>query len=443
LAQQQSSNSSVSLRDSIGKLISFEEVRKKSLRYWISAIIVLVISFTATPYIYNRLNLAQSRARLFQYLLEKDPRPLEPRFVKVVLVEDDEYWAGYPAGRRPIKRDYLAQLVDRLVEANVHVIALDFDLRLPNPENSTPQIPFDYKRETDTLIDSIIRAAQKGKKIVLARTVWIDDKGYYLDPDIYDPYGVCTRVGKDGRWVNSGTPEFPISARINENISCGYIALPYDILMVPGQLQLKDGSYVDSFALALARAMNAKDATRFVTDNRSEGAYGSYIPDGEFDQYNAEIPAHDLLNTATPELSEKLDGRSVIVGAHWSSFAYGRGEPVDVHPTPIGNSVGALIHANFAEAILDSRTFTAIPHWVTVACEVLFSVVALIVFAASVMFRIQVVAIILLSLILVIIEWTALHQFGSFFDAFVPLLALWLHSVYDRLLTSIGPGRTT
>jgi hypothetical protein len=60
----------------------------------------------------------------------------------------------------------------------------------------------------------------------------------------------------------------------------------------------------------------------------------------------------------------------------------------------------------------------------------------LLIFAASTRFWVGVVAAILLSFILMIVEWVSLHQFGVFFDAFVPVLALWLHSVYDRLFTS-------
>jgi CHASE2 domain-containing sensor protein len=143
---------------------SASALRQKRLRYWITASFILVLSFAATPFLYNMLNLSQTRAQLTQFLLELDPRPLVPRFVKVVLVEDDEYWAGYPAGRRPIKRDYLARLIDKLVDADARVIALDFDIRLPDPEHSPLEVPFYYKQETDELIHSIVNAALKRKK---------------------------------------------------------------------------------------------------------------------------------------------------------------------------------------------------------------------------------------------------------------------------------------
>ena len=114
MAEQQSATLGAKLSKAVTGLISLETLKEKPRRYWISAIIVLVISFAFTPYIYEMLQLAPTRASLFQHLLEKDPRPLEPRFVKIVLIEDDEYWTGYPSGRRPLKRDYLAQLVRQI-----------------------------------------------------------------------------------------------------------------------------------------------------------------------------------------------------------------------------------------------------------------------------------------------------------------------------------------
>ena len=320
------------------------------------------------------------------------------------------------------------------MEANAHVIALDFDLRVPNPASSVPEIPPEYKSETDELIRSILEAADKGKKVVLGKTIWSDAKGYYLESDVYQLYGICSHIGKDGDWVNLTASQFRITDRAKGNITCGYIALPYDILMVPGQLQLNDGSHIDSFALALARAKNAKDATRFIKANSARGAYGSYISDAEFDEYYAKISAHDLLNSKASELAGQLDGQLVIVGGHWSTLAYQRGEFVDMHPTPLGKNIGAYIHANFVEAILDSRTFSPLPRWLTFTSEVLFSISAVILFAASVNFWVQLAVVGLLSVGLIIIEWTALHQFGFFFDAFVPVFALWLHSVYDRLV---------
>ena len=144
-------------------------LKRKSLSYWISALIVLFLSFIATPYVYDFLHLAQMRAELFQYVFTLQSRPLEPSFVRVVLIDDEQFWNGYPAGRIPIKRDYLSTIVDRVASANPQVIVLDFDLRLSDPRS--PRLESEYRKESEELMSSISHAAETGIKVVLARTI--------------------------------------------------------------------------------------------------------------------------------------------------------------------------------------------------------------------------------------------------------------------------------
>src|SRR6266481_706019 len=126
-------------------------LRDKAPSYWIIAAIVLIVAKAASPYVYDYLDLTNARSQFFQALLDWGPRPAEPRLIKIVRIEDDDYWEGVLAGRRPIKRDYLANLVNKLVSVNVYVIALDFDVRLPKPDST--EIPEDYRSETQTFID--------------------------------------------------------------------------------------------------------------------------------------------------------------------------------------------------------------------------------------------------------------------------------------------------
>src|ERR1700694_1703768 len=82
-------------------------LRKKSWGYWIWVVIVLVVAEQGSPYIYDYFNLTDVRALFFQKVLDSGPRPAEPRAIKIIRVEDDDFWAGMLAGRRRIKRDYL------------------------------------------------------------------------------------------------------------------------------------------------------------------------------------------------------------------------------------------------------------------------------------------------------------------------------------------------
>jgi CHASE2 domain-containing sensor protein len=409
----------------------FASVRDLGLRYWMSAIIVLIASVIATPFVYDFFQLDTARSRLFQWLAASSPRPLEPRFVKVVLIGDDEYWVGDLAGRRPIKRDYLADLVTRLDQAKAQVIALDFDLRLADPASN--QVPHDYEEETATLIGKIVGAAASGTKLVLSRALWTDGKGgYVLDPDAYQAFGLCVSLRKDGGWDNPGTPAIPVSEEAARNISCGYIALPYDELVLPGQLKLANAQYLDSFALAIARAKNP-DAVAGIDATLS---YANYIARQTLEDKHAIFWAGDLMHGKVPQ--EELRGQTIIVGADWSSLAAGRGQSIDVHQTPVGTIVGALIHDNFVEALLDSRVYVSTSSRLIEAAEILFGVIATILFALLARLWTKLVGVVALSALLILIQRTVLHEFGIFFDAFIPLLAVWLHSVYDRLIGAEG-----
>ena len=141
---------------------AMHRLRDKTVGYWIIAIIVLIVAEASSPYLYDYLSLTNVRSLFFQMLLDWGPRPAEPRQIEIVRIEDDEYWEGELAGRRPIKRDYLANLVSRLVSLNAHVIALDFDVRLPKPDSA--EIPQDYRSETLLFANAIKAAARQGKK---------------------------------------------------------------------------------------------------------------------------------------------------------------------------------------------------------------------------------------------------------------------------------------
>jgi CHASE2 domain-containing sensor protein len=390
-------------------------LKHKGVRYWITALVILVLATTGSSYVYEEFNLTNARSYVFQRLLEWGPRPAEPKFTSILLIEDDEYWKGPLSGRRPIKRDYLARLIDRLVAADARLIALDFDTRLPDP-NST-NVPEDYREETSRLIEAIEAAARKGKKLVLATPISYDAHGHYQrDIDIYALNQLCSKQGAEP-W--------------QKNISCGYIALSSDPLDIPTQLTLADGTQFDSFALAIARAMQPELISRLLERTGDDVHYGNFIPRDSFDKFNAELSSRDLLNDNVK--AEQLESRAVIVGAHWSRDAAGRGPKIDLHWTPVGLIVGAELHANFVEALLDTRVFRSTPEWLLHTIEIVFSILAAIVFAIVPSIHGKILSIVSVFAVLFFAQWLVLHGFGIFFDVFVPLVGLGLHALYERL----------
>ena len=85
---------------------------------------------------------------------------------------------------------------------------------------------------------------------------------------------------------------------------------------------------------------------------------------------------------ADPMLAhDVLHGLPVVVGAGWHRYGFASGPIVDLHPTPIGEVSGALIHMNLAEAILSGRSYPGLSGSGLMAMEVLTGVAAAVLFA--------------------------------------------------------------
>src|SRR5690242_19164856 len=111
-----------------------ELIRTRSTGYWLTGLVLLVGLILAQPYIdtYTALNLSAERSWLFQHLTQSVTNPADSSNVRLVIIRDDEYWDGALHHRVPTDRRYLARLIRALDKAEVPVIALDFDLRLPH-----------------------------------------------------------------------------------------------------------------------------------------------------------------------------------------------------------------------------------------------------------------------------------------------------------------------
>lgn len=396
-------------------------------RYWVTAALVLAFSLAVAPRVEEFLHLQKFQYGVYQRLSELAPRPLLPRSLKVVLIQDDEFWLGPPSGRRPLKRKYLADLVRALDEANVRAIALDFDLRTPDP--SSARVPPEFEEETLALVRTLGDVAQR-RKVILARTIWYDEnerRGAKLEPDIYNAFGICVQPRGDGSWENPGSPAAPLTPDARANISCGFVALPTDLRLLPGRLELSDGTTIDSFSLAVARARNPE----LVGDISTSARFGSYIPHEVL--WRTTVSAASIRQRDPPTMA-RLQSEVVIVGGAWRTLAHGRGASVDTYETPVGPEFGALIHANFAEAMLDSRVFVNTPGWLMRVLEIAFSVLASALFALfpKVVAKLGILAAV--SVFLIAMQWVVLHALGVVFESLVPVFGLWLHSVIERLI---------
>jgi CHASE2 domain-containing sensor protein len=410
------------------KLLLFR-LRQKRIRYWVSALLILIITLTGSDIIYQYLRLDSLRAQYFQFLLDHGPHPPQPKFIGLVLIDDHEYWMGQPSGRVPLNRQYLANLLGAISAAGGDTIAVDIDMGLPNPDSMT--IPDEYKAESCALIREIGSIAKKNKRVVLATPISVNSEGRYRrDSDIYQASGLCLAGAGEG----PRQCDVKLTPDEYDRISCGYIALPYNMLEVPERIKTVDGHGLDSFSMALAKAEKptlmalAKVATPTRVDAAPEKyasrRYLNFISDAKYRLYNWVWSPADLRRDGS---ALKVQ-HTIIVGANWHERAVGRGPMVDLHDTPAGAMAGAVLHANYAEALLDYRTVRGVPKWIISAIEAVVGICIAIAFAVvSGVFKKFALLFAAVS-ILAVLQWTLLHGFAVFFDAVFPAVGLGLHS---------------
>jgi CHASE2 domain-containing sensor protein len=426
--------------DDVARNRFLDRLKRAGWRHWTVVALVLAITVPLTPAVDRLLGLDQVQCWIFQQLGEIAPRPLEPRYTRLIMIGDAEYYGEELRHRRPIRRDYLAKLVDALAAADASVIALDFDLRMPNPgRGSAPgdydALRSDYRSEVDALVRAVARAAERRKVVLPKRIAQSADGGYRLSPDVYSPYGICTRLTADGRWDNPGTPEFPLSAQAKANISCGYIALPRDRCQIAPCLDVGHEGKIDSFALALARAHDPGIAGQV-----GETPYfGTYLRGSVLDDPRIAVSARALL-ARDPAALAVVRFKPIIVGARWHTDAHGVGKFVDLHWTPVGWINGTMIHQSYAEAILDGRLYALVPHWMRYIFEVLYALVLAAVLAAYTATQARWAIFAGFVVALPLAQWLLLQLAGVDFQALPALLGLFLHSLFEQPVDA-GVGR--
>jgi CHASE2 domain-containing sensor protein len=376
------------------------QLKKKSLAYWVRLLMTVIIVQSLVTWADGKGWITGYRYSFHRFLQNTSPKRAVDRDTVVVTIGDDEYWKGSLQGRVPIKRDYLARVIEALDVAEAKVIALDFDLRSPTPDGKPVESP-DYADETKKFLETVRRVAPR-RAVVLPRTIWKNGGEYITNADIYNGY-------------DFGSP----------NVFEGYIALPYDRLKIPLTLKLREGMPLDSFSMAIVRAFRPRALDDL--PQAIDALYGSFINEKDFDRKTA----HEVLDADPNVLREYLGGRVVIVGGAWSKWAYGIGQRIDIHETPMGSMPGAYLHANYVEAILGMRTYAPFGERVVKVIEWL--VIAGMTFGfAAFDDQVRKVGIVVISWILLgLFSYFSFINLGIIFDLFVPALSVTVHWFFE------------
>lgn len=360
------------------------------------------------------------RYGMFQLLSRISPQNDAFRDVVVVGVDDDSYWEGELASRVPVNRAYLAKLLRRIAEAEPRLIALDFDLRSPDPEgriratqedpDANPakviELPVhqQHMAETVELLLAADEIASRAAPVVLPATVKGTHETYRNVSDAHDGF-----------------------AFTSPRITRGYLQLAADRRVIPPVLELEDGSTIDSLSLAIVRAV-APDVLREQQDETS--LYASFLPRDRIPLVTTSelMPSEGEADAAA---MEKLKGKVVLIGANWHSRAQGEGPYIDAHPSPVGLLQGVMLHANYVESLLQGKFLTPAGMWAATAFEWLLTGLVAFLLIAKVPWRVKWTWIVGVLLAYPLLSFFGMQLMGVYTDVTLLTLALVLHMVAD------------
>jgi len=388
------------------------DLKEKGRSYWVRVAVIACAGIALGRWLADKPPqwMLELQLPIYQVLSTAGPHAADVGHIRVVKITDEEFWKGELQGRRPLKRTYLAALVGQLCRDSAHAIALDIDMRSPVPDGTILNHK-DYQSETDELATAIQEASQHCK-IVLARTLNCPNP----------PNGTCTKE-----------PSVLDSYRFDAGkVTWGYINLSSDIRQVPLRRANVEHGGLDSLSQATAIADGGTRARELKSPQQFP--YSSFIAEKRFNQSNAVFAARDVLQNQDPGVAPAISGMTVIIGGSWHAYAYGRGPPVDSYLSPVGTLPGVFLHANYAAAILDGRTYPPAGTTLTVLIELIIVSVVAVVFALAMSRQRRWSLLGLLSVLLMVVSYTFWQNFGLFLEATIPVLLLLAHSFLDGFL---------
>jgi CHASE2 domain-containing sensor protein len=344
--------------------------------------------------------------------------PVYPRYTALVLLNDDDYWSDEYQARAPIKRDKLAALLDRLNEAGVNTVAFDFILE--SPLQSKPDYDFpDYQKEDAVFFAALKRMCDAGRHVVLAT----EYSGFDEGPKE-------SRVEAKSIYT-SHLPSLPC-------VVVGHIQLPTDLRKIPGMMQVADGRYLDSFSLAITKINDPIAYENLVKDEDRGYRFAQFLTPEDFSTRNGRqfiFSGIDLQRMEIKQLRQSLADKTVIVGGHVHDEAYGIGWYIDMHDSPGGEEPGAMLHANFVEAMRDPMsTFTPISDRMAEIIEFGLALALAILGSMEIHAGWKWAGFSLSCLFSILLTYFLLQNLGLFLDFIIPFFMIVVHTFTEELL---------
>jgi hypothetical protein len=388
-------------------------------------------------YLEHEHQLLSWQYKLFGVIQNPWPRPLRFRDTVVVMIDDDAYYKDTGA-ERPLSRTYLANMLEKISEADPRPAAIGLDVLFTSPDEGNIKFKApgghliydreDVAAETEELIRTVNEVTKICDVVLIETLVYPEgyhphDDGnlsvtdlYHREFDVYDGY----------------PPE-------ELKFTTAYDFFYDDRRSISPTVPIDDGkSSVDSLSLALARSyrpdiVKSKDWTR--------PRVGSFVVESAVPT----ISAYDLMHAegdALKALQQQFKQKIVLIGGNWHQSSTRNGPRVDQHETPIGLVSGVLVHANHVEAILDDRVFDTLhlgPFLVVL--DVLFgfllayvSVIAIHEPHRRLKQAIQALTIVVIVMIPLLASFFLMEFLAIYWDVVILDVVLLLHLLVERLL---------
>jgi CHASE2 domain-containing sensor protein len=313
-----------------------------------------------------------------------------------VMIGDAEYDSPELQRRTPLNREYLARLVDAVAAHKPHVIAIDVDLTAPLGGDH-------FSKETNELRLAVKRAAEK-TQVVLATTVTGGPQVYQRTKGLLD------------------------DLERTANVSFGCVTLAEDRSQLGMTVPIAGQRPLDAFATAIARIVDPKMVRRREQMVREHRLSMTFLPaDGV-----PRLPAAQVRANA-PGIGKQLHHAIVIIGGDWHVSPDRVGRLTDQHRTPVGLLSGAVLNANYVEALLaPGGTKKPASAGFNTTTEVLVTLALALIFAVVHRPLLLVLATLLLALSIVALSLFMWQNLGGFFDCSVPIVFLAAHATLEK-----------
>ena len=392
----------------IGRTWNQEKLKRKGFLYWFLAVFFILVGFYLSFWLSRYDWWRRASYEAYNTVISLSPATAtHPSHTAVVLIDDDDYWLGDWARRQPLKRHMLADLLRQIHKAGARAIGLDVDLRCQKPDGSFG-LHSDYIDETTCLLTAVYEIA-RDTPVVLGKSIGFDEKlqRFVKDADVFDkPFQGYSFLS-------------------------GYTRLPHDVRQVALNASAA-GLNVESFASVICRVDPLSRGTAINRSGESLPFIRSFFDEEDYKRAAAAVNARSVLS-GDPSAMAALKSKIVIVGGNWHREAWGRGDRVDQHITPRGEMSGAVIHANYAEAILSEQMTKPSAEWIHLSVELLVGISLATIFAGAVGYW-KVLYLLVLAAGVVFLSIVAWANAGIFIDAAPPMVLLAGHAAGEKIL---------